>query len=85
VNRILLALGASCERTAQRLSEHADGELRRFRRLRVEAHLAVCDGCRTVYRSLIATVETLRAVGQVEPEAQPQLAEAVRKRIDPRT
>jgi anti-sigma factor RsiW len=63
------------------LSEYADGELRAFRRWRVEAHLAACEGCRTVYRALLETVAALRAVGRVEPEPQPQLAEAVRRRI----
>jgi predicted anti-sigma-YlaC factor YlaD len=75
-------LSASCEGTARLLSEYADGELRGFRRVRVEAHLAACEGCRTVYRALLETIEALRAVGQVEPEAQPQLAEAVRRRIE---
>jgi predicted anti-sigma-YlaC factor YlaD len=83
VNRILRALSASCDATARLLSEYTDGELRGFRRWRVEAHLAACEGCRTVYRSLVATVDMLRALGKVEPDAQPQLAEAVRRRIDP--
>lgn len=84
MNRILRALSASCDGTARLLSEYADGELRGLRRLRVEAHLAACAGCRTVYSSLVATLEALRTLGQVEPEPQPLLAEAVRKRIDPR-
>jgi predicted anti-sigma-YlaC factor YlaD len=82
VNRILRALSASCDETARLLSEHADGDLRGFRRWRVEAHLAACEGCRTVYRTLVSTVEMLRALGEIEPEAQPQLAEAVRRRIE---
>jgi anti-sigma factor RsiW len=82
VNRILDALSASCDETARLLSEYADGELRAFRRWRVEAHLAACDGCRTVYHTLLGTIETLRALGQVEPEAKPQLAETVRRRIE---
>jgi predicted anti-sigma-YlaC factor YlaD len=77
-------LSASCDETARLLSEYADGELRGFRRVRVEAHLAACEGCRTLYSSLTATVEMLRTLGKVEPETQPQLAEAVRRRIDPR-
>jgi predicted anti-sigma-YlaC factor YlaD len=76
-------LSASCDQTARLLSEYAEGELRGFRRWRVEAHLAACEGCRTVYSSLTATVEMLRTLGKVEPEPQPQLAEAVRRRIDP--
>jgi predicted anti-sigma-YlaC factor YlaD len=83
VNRILRALSASCDETARLLSEYADGELRAFRRWRIEAHLAACEGCRTVYHTLVVTVETLRALGEVEPEPQLGLAEAVRKRIEP--
>ena len=83
MNRILAALSASCDETARLLSEYADGELRGLRRWRVEAHLAACEGCRTVCRSLVATVDMLRALGEVEPEAQPRLVEAVRRRIDP--
>jgi anti-sigma factor RsiW len=75
-------LSASCDETARLLSEYADGELRGFRRVRVEAHLAACEGCRAVYRTLVATVETLHALGEVEPEAQPRLAETVRRRIE---
>jgi anti-sigma factor RsiW len=82
VNRILRALSASCDETALLLSEYADGELGHFRRLRVETHLAACEGCRTVYRALLETIEALRALGQIEPEAQSQLADAVRRRIE---
>jgi predicted anti-sigma-YlaC factor YlaD len=81
VNQILRALSASCDETALLLSEYADGELGHLRRWRVETHLAACEGCRTVYRALLETVEALRAVGRVEPEPRPQLAEAVRRRI----
>ena len=83
MNRILRALSASCDETAQLLSEYADGDLPAFRRWRVEAHLAACEGCRTVYRTLTMTVLVLRALGEVEPDAEPRLAEAVRRRIDP--
>jgi anti-sigma factor RsiW len=83
VNRILRALSASCDETALLLSEYADGELGHLRRWRVEAHLATCDGCRVVYRALLETVQALRALGEIEPEAQPALVEAVRRRIDP--
>jgi predicted anti-sigma-YlaC factor YlaD len=83
VNRLLRALSASCDETALLLSDYAEGELGHLRRWRIEAHLAACDGCRGVYRALLETVETLRALGEVEPEAQPELAEAVRRRIDP--
>jgi anti-sigma factor RsiW len=80
---ILRSLSASCDETARLLSEYADGELHPFRRLRLDAHLAACEGCRTVYRTLVATVETLHALGEIDPEPQPQLAEAVRRRIAP--
>lgn len=83
MNRLLRALSASCDETALLLSEYAEGELGHVRRWRVEAHLAACDGCRAVFHVLLETIQTLRALGEVEPEAQPELAEAVRKRIDP--
>lgn len=82
MNRILQALSASCDQTAQLLSDYHDGELGGLRRWRVEKHLAVCDGCRAVYRSFTYTVESIRAVGRIEPEPQPLLAEAVRRRIE---
>jgi predicted anti-sigma-YlaC factor YlaD len=82
VKRIVHALSASCDETARLLSEHADGDFGFFRRWRIEAHLAACEGCRAVYRSLVATLEMLRVLGQVQPDAQPQLVEAVRRRIE---
>jgi predicted anti-sigma-YlaC factor YlaD len=65
------------------LSEHVDGELGHFRRWRVEAHLAACEACRDVYRALMETVQALRVLGSHEPEPQPGLIKAVRRRIDP--
>jgi anti-sigma factor RsiW len=83
VNRIVRALSASCDQTALLLSEYVDGELGHLHRWRVEAHLAACAACGGVYRALMQTVETLRALGSCEPEAQPGLVKAVRRRIDP--
>jgi predicted anti-sigma-YlaC factor YlaD len=76
-------LSASCHEAAELLSDYVDGDLSAFRRWRVEAHLAACEGCRTVYRTLTTTVAVLRTLGEVEPAPQPQLVEAVRSRIDP--
>lgn len=63
------------------MSALADGELRSFRRFRVVRHLAACDGCRAVYRSLLATIEGLRSLGRLEPAPQPLLADFVLERL----
>jgi anti-sigma factor RsiW len=62
-------LSDSCDETALLLSEYADGELGYLRRWRVEAHLAACDGCRAVYRALLETVQILRVLSSVDPDA----------------
>jgi anti-sigma factor RsiW len=74
-------LTASHEETGESLSELVEGELKRWRRWRVVRHLARCEHCQAVYRSLLRTLEALREVGSVEPEPQPAVAEAVVERI----
>lgn len=56
----------SCEETQEQLSDRLDGDLRGLRRLRVAAHLAHCDRCRAVLRSLSRTVEQVRALGRAD-------------------
>jgi anti-sigma factor RsiW len=72
---------ATCAETSASLSEHLDGELRGYRRWRVLRHLATCEHCRAVLRSLRETVENLRALGRNDPESQPSLADSVIDRI----
>jgi predicted anti-sigma-YlaC factor YlaD len=71
----------SCHETGEHLSEHLDGELRGLRRLRVTRHLARCELCRAVLRSLTRTLEELRSLGRVEPPPSPSVAPAVIARI----
>jgi anti-sigma factor RsiW len=72
---------ATCTETSAALSDHLDGELHGYRRWRVLRHLATCERCQAVLRSLRETVEHLRALGQSEPEAQPSLVDGVVDRI----
>lgn len=74
-------LRATCEETSASLSDHLEGELRGFRRWRVLRHLATCERCQAVLRSLRETVENLRALGGNEPEADPSFADSVIDRI----
>jgi anti-sigma factor RsiW len=72
---------ASHDETGESLSDLVEGELRGWRRWRVVRHLAKCEHCQAVYRSLLRTLEALREVGAVESTPQPALADAVVERI----
>jgi anti-sigma factor RsiW len=72
---------ASHEETGASLSDLVEGELQGWRRWRVVRHLAKCEHCQAVYRSLLRTLEALRDVGTVEPAPQPAVAEAVIDRV----
>ncbi len=74
-------LAASCEETGEAMSDLIDGELRGWRRWRVLRHLATCERCQAVYRSLLRTLGVLREVGAIELAPQPALADAVVDRI----
>ena len=71
----------SCHQTALRMSAHAEGELRGVRRWRVSGHLARCERCRSIFETLLATIELLRSAGRLEPSPRPQLADRVVARI----
>jgi len=72
----------SCAETREQLSAHVDGELTGMRRLRVRLHLAGCDACSAVVRSLRKTVERLHELDDsFEPEPAPSVAPAVLERI----
>jgi anti-sigma factor RsiW len=72
----------SCEETRELLSEHVDDELTGLRRLRVRLHLAGCDACSAVARSLRKTVERLHELEDTfVPEAAPSVAPAVLERL----
>ncbi|NUR77994.1 MAG: hypothetical protein HOQ28_17115 [Thermoleophilia bacterium] len=72
----------SCEETREQLSAHVDGELGGLRRLRVRLHLAGCDACSAVARSLRQTIERLHELeDSFAPGPAPSVAPAVVKRI----
>jgi anti-sigma factor RsiW len=72
----------SCAETREQLSAHIEGELTGMRRLRVRLHLAGCDACSAVARSLRATVERLHELeGAFVPDPAPSVAPAVLERI----
>jgi predicted anti-sigma-YlaC factor YlaD len=72
---------AGCEETRTRLSEHLEGELSGWRRFRVLRHLARCEGCQAVLRSLATAVEHLQALGREPTPSFPSTADAVIGRI----
>jgi anti-sigma factor RsiW len=71
----------SCHETGEHLSEHVDDELRGLRRLRIARHLARCELCRAVLRSLVRLLEELRSLARVEPAPARSVAPDVITRI----
>jgi len=80
VETIKHPFSATCAETSASLSAHLDGELRGLQRWRVLRHLATCERCQAVLRSLRETIENLRALGG-DPEPKPALADRVVERI----
>jgi anti-sigma factor RsiW len=75
----------SCAETRELLSAHVDGELTGMRRLRVRLHLAGCDACSAVARSLRKTIDRLHELEETfVPEPAPSVAPAVLERIQRR-
>ncbi len=76
-------LVGSCAETREQLSERMEGELPGLRRLRVAAHLAGCEACRALLRSLTRTVEQVRTLGQADfaPPPDGSVADDVVERI----
>ncbi|MEP6893829.1 MAG: zf-HC2 domain-containing protein [Gaiellaceae bacterium] len=71
----------SCHETGEHLSEQLDGELRGLRRFRIDRHLARCELCQAVLRSLIRTLEELRLLGKIQPTPAPSVVPTVMVRI----
>ena len=72
----------SCEETRELLSEHLEGELTGLRRLRVRLHLAGCDACTAVARSLQKTIERLHELDEgFTPGPARSVAPAVLERV----
>jgi anti-sigma factor RsiW len=75
-------LVGSCEETRELLSAHVEGDLRGLRRLRVRLHLAGCDLCSAVARSLRSTIERLHELEDAfVPNPAPSVAPSVLDRI----
>jgi predicted anti-sigma-YlaC factor YlaD len=73
---------ATCDETRERLSDHLEGELSGRDAKRVLRHLARCDRCREMLRSLAHALEELRSLGRVDdPAARRSVADAVVDRI----
>ena len=51
-----------CDEVERLLSDYEDGALPLRKRLAVKAHLVMCAGCRSLGRSLRATLSSLRAL-----------------------
>jgi predicted anti-sigma-YlaC factor YlaD len=84
VQKLMDTMVGSCEETQEQLSDRLEGELRRFRRLRVAAHLARCDRCRPLMRSLARTVEQVRLLGKADfapPPPSRSISDDVAERI----
>jgi predicted anti-sigma-YlaC factor YlaD len=75
-------LVGSCEETRELLSAHVEGELRGLRGLRVRLHLAGCDLCSAVARSLHNTIKRLHELEDAfAPDPAPSVAPSVVERI----
>jgi predicted anti-sigma-YlaC factor YlaD len=73
---------ATCDETRERLSDHLEGELTEREAKRVLRHLARCELCREVLRSLARAVESLRSLRTLDDAAaRPSVADAVVDRI----
>ena len=73
----------SCEETSERLSERIEDTLHGVQRWRVSLHLARCDRCRAVLRSLSRAVEQLRLLAESDfhPPESASVADDVVERI----
>jgi predicted anti-sigma-YlaC factor YlaD len=57
----------SCRDVTARASAYLDGDLGRWERLRLQAHLAICAGCRRYLRQLATTLAVLRRLPSTAP------------------
>lgn len=59
-----------CDEVQRDLSDYLDGRVGFWRRLAIRMHVAMCDRCGPILRSLRRTVDLLRAMRD-EPAAAP--------------
>ena len=81
VSILLFAINGSHGETARHMSAYAEGELTGYRRWRVSRHLARCEMCQALYRSLLAALDSLRGLGREEPPADPEFPTRVIERL----
>ncbi len=77
MNPLRMVVEASCGETAKHMSDYVEGELSGFRYRRLARHLARCERCQAVLRSLRRTLATLGKLRDVEPEPDAALTERV--------
>ena len=81
VSILLFAINGSHGETARHMSAYAEGELSGYRRWRVSRHLARCEMCQALYRSLLTTLDSLRSLGREDPPADPDFPRRVTERL----
>jgi len=81
VTILLFAINGSHRESARHMSAYAEGELSGYRRWRVSRHLARCEMCQALYRSLLTTLDSLRNLGREEPAADPAFPGRVIERL----
>jgi hypothetical protein len=81
VSILLFAINGSHGETARHMSAYAEGELTGYRRWRVSRHLARCEMCQALYRSFLATLDSLRGLVREEPPADPDFPARVIERL----
>ena len=71
----------SCWQARQEVSEYLDGELGPTERAALEAHLAGCASCPSLYQALVGATESLGALHDPDSVVPQDLAERVRQRV----
>ena len=69
-----------CQELVELVTDYLEGRLSASERLRFEAHLAGCPGCRTYLEQMRQTVRALGRLSEesIEPEAKERLLAAFR-------
>jgi anti-sigma factor RsiW len=65
----------ACRQLVEVVTDYLEGRMPAGRRLRVEEHLAFCDGCRTYLAQMQATIRLTGTLGEddLPPEARARL------------
>jgi anti-sigma factor RsiW len=69
-----------CQELVELVTDYVEGRLASSTRLRFEAHLAQCSGCRTYLEQMRQTIRTLGRLPaeSIEPEARDRLLDVFR-------